>query len=185
MNSFINQYSIQLLILAALIAVVSATTRRLDHQSQPASSSWNQQQQEDQQSQIYQDEHQHSGPNYSYGYSVRDDWSGDWKSQHESRHGDRVRGQYRMLESDGTERIVDYSADERNGFKAIVRNEPKWHFHPVPVEFFAIKLKPVDVVAASEHRQHRENNKETASSMHIYQHYSQQPWMISSKVRHN
>ncbi|XP_035899129.1 uncharacterized protein LOC118506297 [Anopheles stephensi] len=61
---------------------------------------------------------------YSYGYAVRDELSGDIKSQQETRNGDRVRGQYRTLESDGTERIVDYTADDVRGFNAVVRHQP-------------------------------------------------------------
>ncbi|XP_050071219.1 cuticle protein 19.8-like [Anopheles maculipalpis] len=61
---------------------------------------------------------------YSYGYAVRDELSGDIKSQQETRNGDRVRGQYRTLESDGTERIVDYTADDIRGFNAVVRHQP-------------------------------------------------------------
>uniref|UniRef100_A0A182PKN1 Uncharacterized protein n=1 Tax=Anopheles epiroticus TaxID=199890 RepID=A0A182PKN1_9DIPT len=61
---------------------------------------------------------------YSYGYAVRDELSGDIKSQQEVRNGDRVRGQYRTLESDGTERIVDYTADDVRGFNAVVRHQP-------------------------------------------------------------
>uniref|UniRef100_A0A182SIE5 Uncharacterized protein n=1 Tax=Anopheles maculatus TaxID=74869 RepID=A0A182SIE5_9DIPT len=61
---------------------------------------------------------------YSYGYAVRDELSGDIKSQQETRNGDRVRGQYRTVESDGTERIVDYTADDVRGFNAVVRHQP-------------------------------------------------------------
>uniref|UniRef100_A0A182W039 Uncharacterized protein n=1 Tax=Anopheles minimus TaxID=112268 RepID=A0A182W039_9DIPT len=61
---------------------------------------------------------------YSYGYAVRDELSGDIKSQQEVRNGDRVRGQYRTVESDGTERIVDYTADDVRGFNAVVRHQP-------------------------------------------------------------
>ncbi|XP_065080624.1 cuticle protein 19-like [Ochlerotatus camptorhynchus] len=176
----------KLLILAALIVITSAASRRYDQQRQASSSSRNQQQQQDHRPQHQQDEDQHSDPNYAYSYAVRDDWSGDWKSQHESRHGDQVRGQYRVMESDGTERIVNYSADDRNGFNAVVRYEPERRQHPVPVEAVAVHaIKVYPVVDAPEHRQNREDNKEATSSMHIYQQYSPQPWMISNKVRHN
>ncbi|XP_058059395.1 uncharacterized protein LOC131210202 isoform X1 [Anopheles bellator] len=90
-----------------------------------------------QQQQRYGDRHQHHNlqdeqdrrgdydhEDYSYGYAVRDEHSGDIKSQQEVRHGDRVRGQYRTLESDGTERIVDYTADDHRGFNAVVRHQP-------------------------------------------------------------
>lgn len=62
-------------------------------------------------------------PQYMYGYQVHDEHTGDMKSQHETRDGDLVKGQYSMIEADGSRRIVDYSADSLNGFNAIVRNE--------------------------------------------------------------
>lgn len=42
------------------------------------------------------------------------------KSQHETRDGDIVKGQYSLLEPDGSVRTVDYAADDINGFNAIV-----------------------------------------------------------------
>uniref|UniRef100_A0A182THF0 Uncharacterized protein n=1 Tax=Anopheles melas TaxID=34690 RepID=A0A182THF0_9DIPT len=85
------------------------------------------QQQQQQQQQQHQDRRESSDydrDDYSYGYAVRDELSGDIKSQQEVRNGDRVRGQYRTLESDGTERIVDYTADDVRGFNAVVRHQP-------------------------------------------------------------
>lgn len=46
--------------------------------------------------------------------------TGDVKSQHEYRDGDVVKGQYQLLEPDGSVRTVDYAADDINGFNAIV-----------------------------------------------------------------
>lgn len=74
-----------------------------------------------------QDQNQQSNPNYSFAYVVRDRRTGDQKSHHEKRQGDRVQGQYRVIETDGTERIVDYTADDRNGFNAKVRHQPAAH----------------------------------------------------------
>lgn len=51
---------------------------------------------------------------------MSDDLTGDVKSQHEIRDGDVVKGQYQLLEPDGSVRIVDYAADDVNGFNAIV-----------------------------------------------------------------
>ncbi|XP_053672881.1 cuticle protein 7-like [Anopheles nili] len=62
--------------------------------------------------------------NYEFSYSVHDAHTGDVKSQHETRHGDQVQGQYSLLDADGHERIVDYTADDHNGFNAVVRREP-------------------------------------------------------------
>ncbi|EDS39236.1 cuticle protein [Culex quinquefasciatus] len=61
---------------------------------------------------------------YEFSYSVHDAHTGDIKSQHESRNGDQVQGQYSLLDADGHQRIVDYTADDHNGFNAVVRREP-------------------------------------------------------------
>lgn len=62
--------------------------------------------------------------NYNFNYSVSDLTTGDIKSQQEVRNGDQVQGQYTMMDSDGYQRIVDYRADDKNGFDAEVRREP-------------------------------------------------------------
>lgn len=59
-------------------------------------------------------------PQYTYAYTVNDYHTGDSKSQHESRHGDVVRGQYSLTEPDGSRRTVDYTADPHSGFNAVV-----------------------------------------------------------------
>lgn len=56
-----------------------------------------------------------SHPHYSYNYGVHDGHTGDVKSQHESRDGDVVKGQYSLVEPDGSVRTVDYTADDHNG----------------------------------------------------------------------
>ncbi|XP_050078632.1 larval cuticle protein A2B-like [Anopheles maculipalpis] len=61
---------------------------------------------------------------YQFQYSVHDDHTGDIKSQQEERHGDDVKGQYTLIDADGHRRVVDYTADEHNGFNAVVRREP-------------------------------------------------------------
>lgn len=48
-------------------------------------------------------------------------YTGDSKSQHETRNGDIVRGQYSLTDPDGSRRTVDYTADPHNGFNAIVQ----------------------------------------------------------------
>ncbi|KAF6215853.1 hypothetical protein GE061_000188 [Apolygus lucorum] len=59
-------------------------------------------------------------PQYSFAYDVQDALTGDSKSQHESRDGDVVQGQYSLVEPDGSIRTVDYTADPINGFNAVV-----------------------------------------------------------------
>ncbi|XP_051173938.1 larval cuticle protein A2B-like [Leptopilina boulardi] len=63
-------------------------------------------------------------PQYSYAYDVQDALTGDSKTQQESRNGDVVHGSYSLLESDGTRRVVEYTADDVNGFNAVVHKEP-------------------------------------------------------------
>lgn len=60
---------------------------------------------------------------YNFAYDVSDAYTGDVKSQTEERDGDTVKGQYSLVEPDGTRRIVDYTADEHNGFNAVVSKE--------------------------------------------------------------
>lgn len=61
---------------------------------------------------------------YQFGYAVSDPHTGDNKNQEEYREGDVVKGSYSLIEADGSRRIVEYTADEHNGFNAVVRNEP-------------------------------------------------------------
>ncbi|XP_047986099.1 LOW QUALITY PROTEIN: cuticle protein 8-like [Leguminivora glycinivorella] len=80
------------------------------------------------------DHHEHieeHGPaKYEYAYSVEDPHTGDHKSQHETRDGDVVKGEYSLLQPDGSIRKVTYTADHHNGFNAIVHNSaPTVHEH--------------------------------------------------------
>lgn len=64
-------------------------------------------------------------PKYSFKYGVEDLHTGDVKSQHEERDGDKVKGQYTLVEPDGSIRTVDYTADKHTGFNAVVhKTEP-------------------------------------------------------------
>ncbi|KPJ20729.1 PREDICTED: cuticle protein 21-like [Papilio xuthus] len=60
----------------------------------------------------------------SFAYDVADPNTGDYKSQVETRVGGTVKGQYSLLDADGTKRTVDYAADDVNGFNAVVRKDP-------------------------------------------------------------
>lgn len=71
---------------------------------------------------VYLDED--SPAKYDFSYSVHDTQTGDIKQQQETRDGDVVRGQYSLVDADGLHRIVDYTADDVNGFQATVRREP-------------------------------------------------------------
>ncbi|KAJ9591080.1 hypothetical protein L9F63_002361, partial [Diploptera punctata] len=71
-------------------------------------------------------------PKYSFNYGVNDAHTGDIKSQWEERDGDVVKGEYSLVEPDGTVRTVTYTADAHNGFNAVVhRSGPA--VHPAPV----------------------------------------------------
>ncbi|XP_076262726.1 larval cuticle protein A2B-like [Rhynchophorus ferrugineus] len=67
-------------------------------------------------------------PAYGYSYAVHDSHTGDAKSQIETRHGDSVRGQYSLVEPDGSRRTVNYASEPHTGFNAIVhRSGPQIH----------------------------------------------------------
>ncbi|XP_019532679.1 cuticle protein 8 [Aedes albopictus] len=72
-------------------------------------------------------EEPHAHPKYKFEYGVKDAHTGDHKSHWEVRDGDVVKGQYTLQEADGSERIVDYKADDHNGFEAVVKNVPHGH----------------------------------------------------------
>lgn len=58
---------------------------------------------------------QQAHPKYDYSYSVSDPHTGDHKTQHEARDGDVVKGEYSLLQPDGSFRKVTYTADDHNG----------------------------------------------------------------------
>lgn len=61
---------------------------------------------------------------YSYKYGVNDPVTGDIKHQSEERSGDFVKGEYSLVDPDGTVRTVHYTADSLNGFNAVVEKTP-------------------------------------------------------------
>lgn len=62
----------------------------------------------------------HAHPKYSFKYGVEDHHTGDMKSVQEERDGDKVCGEYSLVEPDGSIRTVKYTADKHNGFNAVV-----------------------------------------------------------------
>ncbi|XP_044750364.1 cuticle protein-like [Coccinella septempunctata] len=95
-------------------------------------------------------------PKYEFNYGVQDGHTGDNKSQHEVRDGDVVKGFYTVAEPDGTLRTVHYTADDHNGFNAVV--EKSGHaVHAAPVVAHASP-----VIAASPYASHG-----------LYHHYGQ------------
>ncbi|KAG8336346.1 hypothetical protein J6590_046453 [Homalodisca vitripennis] len=82
-------------------------------------------------------------PNYLFNYGVNDLKTGDIKSQWEHRDGDKVRGQYSLVEADGSVRTVEYTADDHNGFNAVV-SKTGLNLHAVkPVVTVAKPVVPV------------------------------------------
>ncbi|XP_023954657.2 cuticle protein 8-like [Bicyclus anynana] len=79
-------------------------------------------------------------PKYEYNYSVADGHTGDNKQQQEVRDGDVVKGSYSFHEADGSIRTVQYTADDHNGFNAVVHNTAPAHA--------VVKAAPVLVKAA-------------------------------------
>lgn len=70
----------------------------------------------------HHEEQHHSHPKYSFDYGVKDTKTGDIKNQWETRDGDKVKGGYTMKEADGRTRVVEYTADDHNGFQAVVKH---------------------------------------------------------------
>ncbi|KAM3962367.1 uncharacterized protein ACR2FA_003607 [Aphomia sociella] len=78
------------------------------------------------------EDYAHAHPKYDFEYSVSDPHTGDHKSQHESRDGDVVHGYYSLVQPDGSVRKVEYTADDHNGFNAVVHNSAP-SVHPGPL----------------------------------------------------
>lgn len=70
----------------------------------------------------YDLESKHHFPKYDFKYGVHDIHTGDVKKHWEERYGDTVKGGYSLIEPDGSERIVEYTADDKNGFNAVVKH---------------------------------------------------------------
>jgi hypothetical protein len=85
-----------------------------------------------------------SSPRYAFNYGVNDQHTGDVKHQSEQREGDVVKGQYSLVEPDGSIRTVDYTADPVNGFNAVVsKSGPGVHASPVVKPIAVPVVKPV------------------------------------------
>ena len=69
-------------------------------------------------------------PKYEFAYEVHDEHTGDIKSQQETRDGDVVKGQYTLIDADGYRRVVEYTANDHDGFNAVVHREPVKGYEP-------------------------------------------------------
>ncbi|XP_044019886.1 cuticle protein 19-like, partial [Aphidius gifuensis] len=63
-------------------------------------------------------------PKYSFNYGVVDGYTGDSKAAWEERDGDTVKGEYSVVEEDGSIRTVTYTADDHHGFNAVITKTP-------------------------------------------------------------
>ncbi|XP_073815343.1 larval cuticle protein A2B-like [Musca autumnalis] len=90
-------------------------------------------------------------PQYRFSYGVEDKVTGDSKSHNEERDGDAVRGQYSLIDADGYKRTVQYTADDVNGFNAVVQREPLGHAVVKTVAPVAHYAAPVAHYAAPTH----------------------------------
>lgn len=83
-------------------------------------------------------------PQYSFSYGVSDGLTGDSKSQHETRSGDVVKGSYSLIDADGHKRTVDYTADDHNGFNAVVIIS-LYFFYLLQLNFFNSDLNNLNI----------------------------------------
>ncbi|KAK3926856.1 Cuticle protein, partial [Frankliniella fusca] len=94
-------------------------------------------------------------PQYDFAYRIHDEETGDAKDQSEERRGDAVHGSYSVVDPDGTLRVVRYTADDANGFNAVVSLTPGHAkpFVPKPVvqRRVAVVQNHVDVPVPVQH----------------------------------
>ncbi|XP_041976799.1 cuticle protein 8-like [Aricia agestis] len=85
-------------------------------------------------------------PDYHYAYGVQDPHSGNQQNHKEERDGDVVRGEYSLVEPDGSLRVVKYTADPKNGFQATVHKQPGH--------------APAQAPRPSHHRRHEDDDRD-------------------------
>lgn len=126
------------ILLVAAVGAASLQDRSRDQsqqqQRQPASDS--------------QDQRNDDSVGYDFSYSVHDPNTGDVKSQEESRRNGQVRGHYSWVDADGNRQIVEYQADDRNGFNSEHRREPAARPRPASAVLVPAPLYTIDTVIA-------------------------------------
>ncbi|XP_075233544.1 uncharacterized protein LOC142331488 [Lycorma delicatula] len=118
------------------------------------------------------DIHYREHPKYAFDYAVSDFHTGDSKSQWETRDGDVVKGQYTVVEPDGSVRTVEYTADDHNGFNAVVKKtDPKpvhyvhsHHEHELPA------VHHEELLAHHSHPHHLHHHHHEEQPLHHYHH---------------
>jgi hypothetical protein len=123
----------KIILFFALVALAQSYPYSQGWQSQP--SGWEQQQPSNGWEKPSHGWAQKEEPaNYEFQYHVDDHHTKDIKAHHEQASNGKVHGQYWLIDSDGHKRIVDYTADDHNGFQATVRREPTDIVVPIPVK---------------------------------------------------
>ncbi|KAI8420289.1 hypothetical protein MSG28_008820 [Choristoneura fumiferana] len=84
-------------------------------------------------------------PRYAFEYAVKDPHTGDNKAQWEKREGDVVKGAYSLVEPDGSLRVVEYWADDKSGFNAVVKRLGP-NVHPTTAHAAPIYKAPIPVL---------------------------------------
>lgn len=92
-------------------------------------------------------------PEYHYSYGVNDPETGDSKHAEETLKNGIVHGSYSLAEPDGTIRKVSYTADDYNGFNAVVEKlgAPLRYVAPVVSKYVAPIAKYVAPAAPVYH----------------------------------
>ncbi|XP_035909170.1 cuticle protein 19-like [Anopheles stephensi] len=105
--------------------------------------------------------------NYKFEYGVKDPHTGDHKTHWEERDGDVVKGAYTVLDSDGSSRLVEYTADPHHGFNAVVKKIE--HAHIPKKEHH---VAPAHEEPQEEHHQHHQADEQVSHKhQHHYHHY--------------
>ncbi|KAL4704254.1 hypothetical protein ACJJTC_016272 [Scirpophaga incertulas] len=84
-------------------------------------------------------------PRYAFEYAVKDPHTGDNKAQWEKRDGDVVKGAYSLVEPDGSLRVVEYYADDKSGFNAVVKRVGP-NLHPTGPVVAPIYKAPIPIL---------------------------------------
>lgn len=107
---------------------------------------------------------------YSFSYGVKDLHTGDVKHQWEKKDGDIVRGHYSVLEPDGSVRIVDYTADGKNGFNAVVKHSgPSQHPIQTPISHKVVHGPDIHHTTLKEPEAKYEDNNEVKQYVFVPQ----------------
>ncbi|CAB3243155.1 unnamed protein product [Arctia plantaginis] len=83
-------------------------------------------------------------PDYHYAYGVEDPHTGNLQNHKEQRDGDVVRGEYSLVEPDGSVRLVRYTADPKNGFQATVHKSAGGQTQQQPIQYGHVKREEDD-----------------------------------------